>query len=181
MFRAYIFMMALCMLLGFLFSSPTNSATTALDANLFCLASMAAWIGGMYAIVGIAVGWYFIKRLDTSITVASAFLMAIPVHIASTLIVTYLFPGLVYWITRSSEAWLFVGSVSFLFGLPQTLVDFFLFRWLFKLPLKKPAINTILLWKTTTMLSCIGLLVLLWSLMAVGCGFSQMFSNHYGF
>lgn len=174
-------MMALCIVLGFLFSSPTTQATTALDANLFCLASMAAWIGGGYAIVGIAVGWYFIKRLDTSRSATSAFLMAIPVHIASTVIVVYLFPGLVYWITRSSEAWLFVGAVSFLFGLPQTLVDFLLFRWLFELPLKKTAINTILLWKTTTMLGCIGLLIILWIFMGVGGAFSQMFSNPYGF
>ncbi len=159
--KAYILVILVCTALGFLYCGLVSQPHTDVHYNLNAIALGAAWIGGIYAFAGVLVGSDFVRRLDQTKSKTAGFFIATPVHMVSTLVAAYVVPTAIYLVSHSTQAWLTSAFLSLFLGLPQALVDFVIFRWLFGLPLKPRQIGTIMLWKMTTVFVFMMLLVTL--------------------
>ncbi len=158
MIRAYIVVIALCLVLGFLFTNQSLSNNANHCERSLC--SLAVSIGVTYAFAGTLVGWHFVRDISASKGWLGAFLIATPVHIVSTFVVCYVCPSIIFILFNINNTGIgilvtsFFGLLSFVFGIPQVLIDFFLLRWLFRLPLRKQDLRDIFLWKSASMLIC---------------------------
>ncbi|MBX9668281.1 MAG: hypothetical protein K2X93_11705 [Candidatus Obscuribacterales bacterium] len=171
--KAYILVILTCTILGFMYcclAGPDADFRGLRDVhgNLFAIGLGAFFVGGLYAISGILVGWHFVRCLDRSKSRWAAFLIAAPVHFVSTLVAAYVIPSTVYLLTHVTDFWICEAFLSFFLGIPQALVDYFLLRWLFGFKLELKQIGVTWLWKTTTVMVYMFLLVTLPTMVLVG-------------